>query len=149
MIERLGSEVRRELDRLGPQGQIAEVVAAWPSAVGPAIARNAWPARIARDGTLHVATRDAIWAFELGHRAAEIAGAAGVPAVRFAAGPMPDARPADPSGESLRHAPEPGAEDRRQAAAAAASIEDADLRALVERAAAASLASRPSSRRFW
>ena len=30
-----------------------------------AIAANAWPARIARDGTLHVATSSSAWAFEL------------------------------------------------------------------------------------
>src|SRR2546430_15732070 len=89
-MEPLGPDVRRELERFGPQAGMGEVLAAWPEAVGPAIARNAWPARIARDGTLHVATRDSIWAFELGHRAAEIAVALGVPAVRFAAGKIPE-----------------------------------------------------------
>ena len=72
-MEPLGPDVRRELSRFGPQAGIGEAVAAWPTAVGESIARNAWPARFARDGTLHVATKDAVWAFELGHRAAEIA----------------------------------------------------------------------------
>ena len=43
---------------------MGETVAAWPSAVGEEIARNAWPARFARDGTLIVNTRDSVWAFE-------------------------------------------------------------------------------------
>ena len=33
-----------------------ELLERWPAAVGPAIARNAWPARIAKDGTVHVNT---------------------------------------------------------------------------------------------
>ena len=68
-MDRLGDEVRQELGRFGPQGDIGRVVEAWPAAVGATIARNAWPARIARDGTLHVATRDSVWAFELGQQA--------------------------------------------------------------------------------
>ena len=48
------------------------LLAAWEAAVGPEIARNAWPARFQRDGTLIVHTKDAIWGFELGHRAGEI-----------------------------------------------------------------------------
>ena len=35
----------------GPNGGLADLVAVWPAAVGPAIAANAWPARIARDGS--------------------------------------------------------------------------------------------------
>ena len=33
---------------------MTELVAAWPDAVGETVAANAWPARLARDGTLHV-----------------------------------------------------------------------------------------------
>jgi len=112
------------------------VAARWPQAVGAAIARNAWPARIARDGTLHVATADAIWAFELGQQAAEIAARAGVPGVRFAPGPLPR-----PEAEPLEVAPpEPTAGDRERAAALAASIGDPELREKVERAVLSSLA---------
>ncbi|HEY6054553.1 MAG TPA: DUF721 domain-containing protein, partial [Gaiellaceae bacterium] len=89
-MDPLGPDVRRELDRFGPQGGMAELLEAWPSAVGADIARNAWPARFSRDGTLLVHTADAIWAFELGHRAAEIADRLGVKALRFAAGPLPE-----------------------------------------------------------
>ena len=65
MIERIGNEVERELGRFGPAAGMAELLRAWPDAVGEEIARNAWPARIARDGTLHVATSSSAWAFEL------------------------------------------------------------------------------------
>ncbi len=64
-MERIGDDVTRELGRLGPGGGMAAIVKAWPRAVGPAIAENAWPARVARDGTLHVATSSSVWAFEL------------------------------------------------------------------------------------
>ena len=64
--ERIGQDVKRELDRFGPAGAIADVVDVWPTAVGDSITRNAWPARIARDGTLHVSTSSSAWAFELG-----------------------------------------------------------------------------------
>ena len=73
-MERLSSELKHELSRFGVQAGLAELVERWPGVVGAGIARNAWPARIARDGTLHVATADSVWAFELGHRAVEIAG---------------------------------------------------------------------------
>ena len=71
-MEPLGGEVERELARFGPQGAISRLVEAWPGAVGPDIARNAWPARVQRDGTLVVHAKDAVWGFELGQRAAEI-----------------------------------------------------------------------------
>ena len=71
-MDRVGNAVGRELGRFGPASGMAPVVEAWPLAVGPEIARNAWPARIARDGTLHVHTQDSIWAFELTTRAEEI-----------------------------------------------------------------------------
>src|SRR5947209_19732456 len=85
----LGDEVRRELARFGPSAGMTEIVAAWPRAVGEGIAQNAWPARLARDGTLHVHAADAIWAFELGQRTQEIAERVGVERIRFAPGPLP------------------------------------------------------------
>ena len=69
---------------------MAELVERWPLAVGESIARNAWPARIARDGTVHANTTDSVWAFELGQQAGEIALRLGVPKVRFAPGPLPE-----------------------------------------------------------
>jgi len=68
---------------------MAEALARLAGAVGRRSRRTLGLRRISRDGTLHVATRDAIWAFELGHRSGEIAAALGVPAVRFATGKIP------------------------------------------------------------
>ena len=68
-MERVGDAVARELGRYGPASGMAPLVEAWPGVVGAEIARNAWPARLARDGSLHVHTQDSIWAFELTSRA--------------------------------------------------------------------------------
>jgi hypothetical protein len=122
-VDRLGDEIRETLGRFGPQAGMAEVVDRWSGAVGSAIARNAWPARIARDGTVHVNTADSIWAFELGQRGAEIAAALDVPAVRFAPGPLPEPDP-EPSGEGLDVLPV----DAAGARAIASSITDENLR---------------------
>jgi hypothetical protein len=143
-VEPLGPDVRRELSRFGPQAGMGEVLAAWPAAVGESIARNAWPARFSRDGTLHVATKDAVWAFELGHRAAEIAERLGVKTIRFAAGKVADAMPAEATETAADRRPAPTPDDRREAARIAATIENEELRELVARAVAASL----SGRRF-
>jgi hypothetical protein len=118
------------------------VIERWPSAVGEGIARNAWPARIARDGTLQVSTADSVWAFELTQRAAEIAARLEVPAVRFAPGPL-----AAPSERSSRPAVlEPTVEQERAAVAIAATIQDPNLRKTVERAVSLSLARGPVDR---
>jgi hypothetical protein len=95
VLDRLTEIVKGELGRFGPAEGLAELVAAWPAAVGAPIAAKAWPARLARDGTLHVNTADAIWAFELGQRAGEIAGRIGVSRVRFAPGPLAGVPAAD------------------------------------------------------
>jgi hypothetical protein len=144
-LEPIGGELRRELGRLGPGGAMSEVVAAWPAAVGPSIARNAWPARIGRDGTLHVATSSSAWAFELTHLegtiSARLEEQLGTPAparLRFAPGPVPE------PGAEAETAPKPTvpAPSPRELAAAeelAAGIADPGLREAVARAAAASL----------
>jgi hypothetical protein len=77
-----------------------------------------------------VSTTDAIWAFELGHNAAEIADRLGVAGLRFAPGPIPrqEAEPAPTP--PLR----PTAEQERQAAALAAPIEDEEVRRTVQKA---------------
>lgn len=126
------------------QAGLAELVERWPDVVGEAIARNAWPARIGRDGTLHVATADSVWAFELGHRAAEIAARLDVPKLRFAPGPLPSADVAPRADEA--RAPRP--EDVRAAAEIAAGIENEKLRESVQKAAGLSLARQRSDRPF-
>ena len=134
-MEPLGSEIRAELARFGPQAGMAELVDAWEGAVGAPIARNAWPARIARDGTLHVSTADSVWAFELGQRAREIAAKLGVPRVRFAPGPLPE-----PAPEQTSTRPEVRPEDAERARAIASSIEDENLRESVQKALSFGLA---------
>jgi hypothetical protein len=146
-MERIGDEVRRELARFGPSAGMTEIVAAWPEAVGEAIAQNAWPARIGRDGTLHVHAADAIWAFELGQRAQEIAKRVGVERIRFAPGPLP--APAEEPAARRPTAPKPLPEHLERAAQITAGIDDDELRQTVARAVAASLARGPSDRAAW
>jgi Dna[CI] antecedent, DciA len=139
-MEPIGDELKSELARFGPQGGIGDTVAAWPAAVGAEIARHAWPARFLRDGTLLVNTRDAVWGFELTQRAAEISARLPTkPTLRFAPGPLPEAAPERPA-DSPRDRPEATLEQAREAAEWASEIEDEELRALVARAARASLA---------
>ncbi len=110
--------------------------------MGEAIARNAWPARIARDGTLHVSTTDSVWAFELGHSAAEIAARLEVPRVRFAAGPIPQEERRQPLPPPL----EPTAEQEQQAVTIASAIEDEHVRRSVQKAVLFSLARNAADR---
>ncbi|HKA26824.1 MAG TPA: DUF721 domain-containing protein [Gaiellaceae bacterium] len=147
-MKQLGDDVKRELGRLGPAGRIAGIVEVWPAAVGETIARSAWPARVARDGTLHVNTADSVWAFELTSRAAEIAERLGVERVRFTPGRLPEAAEPAPEGASSGP-PQPSEGLREEAARLAAGIEDESLRKIVARAAAASLAKGLSDRSFW
>jgi hypothetical protein len=157
-MDRIDTEVRRELQRVGPGGGELEALGrAWRAAVGETIARNAWPARLAGGGTLHVATSSSTWAFELTRLAGTILeqlrpalGDSTPRALAFAPGPVPEppaaARAAAPEG------PRPTPEQLAEAATLAAAIDDEELRELVARAAAASLARAaaepPDDRRF-
>ena len=114
---------------------MAELLERWPAAVGAAIARNAWPARIARDGTVHVNTADSVWAFELGQRAGEIA-RAWVSSASVRAGTAPGGRARSASTSPL----EPTPEDDERARALAAGIADEKLRESVQKAVSLSLA---------
>jgi predicted nucleic acid-binding Zn ribbon protein len=158
MMERIDREIERTLARSG-SGQAVElsrVTAAWPEAVGEAVARNAWPLRIGRDGTLHVATSSATWAFELdrlspelGGRLKAVLGDAAPQILRFRVGPVPESgASSQASGQSVTTGPEPPLEAVREADSAAAEIEDPELRELVRRAARASLARARSDRAF-
>ena len=125
----------------------------WPAAVGDAIARAAWPQRIARDGTLHVTTVSSAWAFELGLLADEVLkkladalGWAAPATVRFAPGLVPA-----PPAQADEHVPEPPRADeptRRLAETLTAAMSDGELRETIARAAAASLARAASNRGF-
>jgi predicted nucleic acid-binding Zn ribbon protein len=147
--ERIGDEVQRELGRFGPAEGMTEIVRAWPAVMGAQIARNAWPARLARDGKLHVATASSAWAFELAQlepklleRLGEVLGDATPAGLRFAPGKLPELSVEEDTGASKRSR-EPTAEERELAAAMTSGIEDESLRKIVAKAAAASLA-RPS-----
>jgi hypothetical protein len=154
-MERIGKEVERELSRSGGGEALAlaEITSAWPDAVGDAIAGNAWPLRLGRDGTLHVATTSATWAFELDLLGPEIAerltsalGTSAPAKLRFRTGPVPEpGAPAEASPESSRQAVEASPEVDARAFAAASAIEDPELRELVSRAARASLARSPQT----
>jgi hypothetical protein len=135
-MEPLGPDIRSELARYGPQAGMAELVERWPEVVGEAIARNAWPARIARDGTVHINTADSVWAFELGHKAREIAAKLGVEKLRFAAGPLPEAD----EEARVSNPVEPSPEDEERARAIASAITDENLRESVQKAVSLSLA---------
>ena len=155
-MERLDGSVRGALRGAGvpDAGALAEVTRVWPAAVGDAIARAAWPQRIARDGTLLVATSSSAWAFELGLLADEIlaklaaAVGDGAPgAVKFAPGPLP-APPAPLPAEALPTPPAVDDETRRLASELTAAMSDEELRETIARAAAASLAKAASDRGF-
>ena len=121
---------------------MGDVLEAWEAAVGPEIARNAWPARFQRDGTLIVHTKDSVWAFELGHRAEEIRPRLpGAPAVKFVQGPLPEPG-GDPAQATAQGLPPVTLEQARRAAEWASEIEDSDLREVVAKAARSSLARR-------
>ena len=147
-MEPIGDDLKRELDRFGPQGGIGDAVAAWPAAVGPEIARNAWPARFQRDGTLVIHTRDSVWGFELTQRAAEISSRLPTsPTLKFVPGPVPEPSP-DPVESTPPSPPQATPEQAAEAARWTAGIEDEELRELVAGAARASLARAAADRSF-
>jgi len=149
-MDRVGTDVERQLARFGPASGMAPLVEAWPAAVGPQIARNAWPARLARDGTLHVHTQDSIWAFELTTRAEEIRARLGEVAPRrmaFAPGPLPE--PAlDLPDEVRDRPPEPTPEHVAKADSLTRVIRDEELRKVVSKAVAMSLSRDDNDRSF-
>jgi len=112
-MEPVGEGIREELRRLGADSSaVPDQNEAWLSAVGPEIARNAWPARTQADGTLIVHVRDAIWGFELSQQA-------------------PEEQPVAPPG--------PTPEQVREAAEMTASISDRELRESVAKVIKAAL----------
>jgi hypothetical protein len=148
-MDPLADAVRGEIARLGPQAAIGRIAEAWPAAVGEQIARNAWPARIARDGTLHVHTSSSTWAFELAQLAADIRsrlGEGAPPRLRFAPGPLPEPETPAPGRVDDETPRRPSADDVAAAARTAAHIGDETFRKLVARACAASLARARSGR---
>jgi hypothetical protein len=158
-MDRLGDEIKKELSRGGSRDAVplAAVTSAWPDAVGDAVARHAWPLRISRDGTLHVAVESATWAQELslleGNVLEALRGQLGETApakLRFAVGPIPE-QPAvlEPVPSVPAEPPKVPPEVESEATSAAAAIDDPELRELVARAARTSLLRARSGRQFW
>ena len=158
-MDRIDAEVRRELDRVGPGGGgLDALTRAWAASVGDTIVRNAWPIRLAGDGTLHVATSSSTWAFELTRLTGTILEQlrpllrdATPRALKFAPGPLPEP-PSPTSSAASREGPRATPAQRAEEVALTAAIGDPELRDLVARAAAASLANAaagaPDDRRF-
>lgn len=157
-MERIGDTVGRELAKSGGDSgaALAEITAVWPEAVGEAVSRQAWPLRISRDGTLHVAAASSTWAFELDRlapqiyeRLAALIGESAPARIRFRVGPIPEPGaplndPLTPPAEPLEATPETDAE----AAALAAAISDPELRQIVAKTARVSLARARSGRQI-
>jgi hypothetical protein len=136
-MEPVGEGIREELRRLGADSSAApDQNDAWLAAVGPEIARNAWPARTQADGTLIVHVRDAIWGFELSQQAPEIAARLpGRPRLRFVPGPLLADTPEKPSAAPRT----PTVEQVREAEEMVASIDDRELRESVAKVIKAAL----------
>jgi hypothetical protein len=151
-MDRIGADIEKQLARFDAQGAMPRIVAAWPEAVGGEVARNAWPARVGRDGTLHVHTSSSVWAFELGQLAPKVLvrlrdalGGRAPTALRFAPGHLPEAPPA--AAEATRPpAAQVSADTAVRAAALAAGIADEELRERVARAAGLGLSRLPDGR---
>jgi hypothetical protein len=149
-MDQVGNEIARELSRFGPASGLAPLLAGWATAVGTEIARNAWPARFARDGTLHVHTRDSIWAFELTARADEIRTRLGelAPArLSFAPGPLAELTEED-VGAGRRRPRTPTDEHVAKAESLVRGIRDEDLRKVVAKTIALSLSTSDNDRSF-
>lgn len=151
-MERIDSDIRRELGKHGPQAGMAELLAAWPAAVGDGIARNAWPARFQRDGTLIVHVSSSAWGFELAQLAPAIlerlradAPEVAPKALKFAPGPLPEL-PDEDVVTARVPPPQPTPQHEAAAAELVTPIEDETLRELVAKAAALSLARGPGDR---
>jgi hypothetical protein len=155
-MKKIGSDVQRELERFGPVAAgMSELVTAWPGLVGEQIARNAWPSRLGRDGTLHVATSGSAWAFELTQLAPQLLvrlqeglGEAAPKTLRFGPGKLPEP-PRETEERPARAASRPSAADTERAAELASAIDDENLRKVVAKAAAASLAQAADGRSVW
>jgi hypothetical protein len=149
-MDRIQRHVERQLGRFDGSGSMPRIVAAWRGAVGEEVARNAWPARVARDGTLHVHTSSSVWAFELGQLTPRILeqltstlGEHAPASLRFAQGHLPEPVPAPAEGPP-RQPPVPPSEAIAEAASLTASIDDEELRKTVAKAVALWLARRPA-----
>jgi hypothetical protein len=120
---------------------VSAIARRWPAAVGEAIAREAWPARLTADGELVVHASAAVWASELTHLEGDLRGrleAVGIvpaPRLRFTVGSVPR-RPDALLPEDAQPPPPPDPRADRWTA----EIRDPELREAVSRAARSWLA---------
>ena len=144
MPEPIGATLRSELDRLGVEDAALAVTRAWEAAVGPEVARNAWPARMRRDGTLVVHARTSVWAFELNQLAEEIRPrlTPTPEGLRFVVGNVPEPTGKRPAERSPKPLPDPDPASVQVAASLAASMSSRDVREALQKAASLGL-SRP------
>ena len=147
MPEGLATSLESELNRLGGEGAALEATRVWEVTVGPDVARNAWPARVKRDGTLVVHTRTSVWAFELTQMAEDIRVRLDPqpPAIRFVVGrvPEPAGRPPEEVSTAVLH---PDSEGLEMARALAADVASPEVREALQRAASLGLSRRSSDR---
>jgi hypothetical protein len=153
-MERIGHDVERQLGRFDGRGSMPRIVSVWLGVVGEEVARNAWPARVARDGTLHVHTSSSVWAFELGQLAPRILeqlaaelGEHTPASLRFAQGHLPEPALA-PSESTRRTPPPPPPEAVGEATALTRPIDGEELRDAVAKAVALGLARASDGRSF-
>jgi hypothetical protein len=148
--EGLFDSVATELDRIGAGAggaALAELLARWPEAVGETIARNAWPARRSRDGTVLVHTSSSAWAQELTHLEEQVRAKLGpeAPRLRFAVGALP-ATGRETVSEAQRFVHRPTEAEDAQAAELAGRIDADSVREAVREACALSLAAQRGER---
>jgi hypothetical protein len=136
-LEPLGVVIESALPATADRAaDVAAIARRWPAAVGEAIAREAWPARLTADGELVVHASASVWAAELSHlerdlRARlEAVGIVPAPRLRFTVGAVP--RRPDPVTDAVAASPPPP--DPR-ADGWTASIRDPELREAVSLAA--------------
>jgi hypothetical protein len=141
-LEALGEVIGGALpENAGRAADVAAIARRWPEAVGEAIAREAWPARLTPDGELVVHASASVWASELSHlerdlrERLEAVGIVPAPRLRFTVGPVP--RRPDPAALAAAAA-DPPADPRADRWTSA--IRDPELREAVSRAARSWLA---------
>jgi hypothetical protein len=109
------------------------ILRAWPDAVGAPVAREAWPARMAQDGTLVVHVTSSLWASELAllsdllREKLALALAGPAPQLRFRVGPVPQ-----PAAQAVVAPPPRAAVEA--AGHLAAQVEDGPLRDQIQAA---------------
>src|SRR5437773_10411521 len=127
----------QELARVLTADAMLQIWKTWPITVGETIAANAWPARVARDGTLHVAATSSTWAFELSllapqilERLRETLAEAAPSGLRFALGHVPE-RSEMPLANAGPQPPRPSPEHVARASEIAAAHDHDGLRDMV------------------